>query len=294
MKNIIVALFFVSFLYSQRPQVIIKVPVEDNFELKVIASCSLDTVDTTRFIFKYTLINLPTSGQPVRLFEITNDTSKFACEPADTTIVPQNWRKFINETFWLADPDLPSNLLPGDTLSGFIYKTWRLPDVGYWYAEGKDTIIFPELSCEDTTVYPAEEEWVRDSLNKIYYKKTPFRPGKYGFTLASGPFPPMIPSRPWGHYPDSAFIHLRDRLNKCNEQGWVTSHAYEQILKMINDAEDHVSHGRLEESKKALTHLLETLERLRQQQEIKDESFYIMFYRTKYIRDNLWYHTQGK
>ena len=50
MKNIIVALFFVSFLYSQRPQVIIKVPIEDNFELKVIASCSLDAVDTTRFI----------------------------------------------------------------------------------------------------------------------------------------------------------------------------------------------------------------------------------------------------
>jgi len=40
--------------------------------------------------------------------------------------------------------------------------------------------------------------------------------------------------------------------------------------------------------------MIETLERLRQQQEIKDESFYIMFYQTKYIRDNLWYHTQGK
>jgi hypothetical protein len=293
MKKMMVALLFVSFLYSQRPQVIIKVPVEDNFELKVIASCSLDTVDTTRFIFKYTLISLPTSGQPVRFWEITNDTSKFACEPADTTIAPQNWRKFINETYWWADPDFPSNLLPGDTLSGFIYKTWRLPDVGYWYAEGKDTIVCPEILCEENP-WIGEEEWVEDSLRKIYYKKTPFGPGKYGFTLASGPFPPMKSSLPGGLYPDSAFIHLRDRLNKCNEQGWVTSHAYEQILKMINDAEDHVSHGRLEESKKALTHLLETLERLRQQQEIKDEAFYIMFYRTKYIRDNLWYHTQGK
>ncbi len=251
-------------------------------------------MDTTRFVFKYTLINLPTSGQPVRFWEITNDTSFFASEYTDTTIAPQNWEAEPSKTTMWFRQIGTSGLLPGDTLSGFIYKTWRLPDAGYWYAEGEDTLVTTELSCEDTTVYPAEEAWVEDSLKKIYYKKTPFGPGKYGFTLASGPFPPMIPSRPWGHYPDSAFIHLRDRLNKCNEQGWVTSHAYEQILKMINDAEDHVSHGRLEESKKALTHLLETLERLRQQQEIKDESFYIKFYRTKYIRDNLWYHTQGK
>jgi hypothetical protein len=206
-----VALLFVSCLYSQRPQVIIKVPIEDNFELKVIASCSLDTVDTTRFVFKYTLISLPTSGQPVWLFKITNDTSFLASEYSDTTIAPQNWKAGPSKkTMWFREIGT-SGLLPGDTLSGFIYKTWRLPDVGYWYAEGKDTIIFPELSCEDTTVYPAEEEWVEDSLNKIYYKKTPFGPGKYGFTLASGPFPPMIPSRPWGHYPDSAFINLNDR-----------------------------------------------------------------------------------
>jgi hypothetical protein len=176
----------------------------------------------------------------------------------------------------------------------FYLQTWRLPDVGYWYAEGEDTLVTPEVWCEDTTVYPAEEEWVEDSLNKIYYKKTPFGPGKYGFTLASGPFPPMKSSLPGGLYPDSAFIHLRDRLNKCKQQGWVTSHVYEQILTMINDAEDHVSHGKLEESKNALTHLLETLERLRQKQEIKDEAFYIIFYRTKYVRDNLWYHYPGK
>jgi hypothetical protein len=294
MKKIIIIFLFISFLYSQRPQVIIKVPIEDNFELKVIASCSLDTVDTTRFIFKYTLINLPTSGQPVRLFEITNDTSKFACEPADTTIVPPNWRKFINKTFWWADPNFPSNFLPGDTLSGFIYKTWRLPDVSYWYAEGKDTIVCPELWYEDTTVYAGELPWVEDSLKKIYYKKTPFGPGRYGFTLGSGPFPPMKSSWPWGTYPDSAFIHLRDRLNKCNEQGWLTSHAYEQILRMINQAEDHVSHGRLEQSKRTLTHLLRTIERLREQQKIKDEAFYVMYYRTKYVRDNLWYKSPGK
>jgi hypothetical protein len=293
MKKTMIIFLFISFLYSQRPQVVIKVPIKDNFELKVIGSCSLDTIDTTRFMFKYTLISLPASGQPVRLFKITNDTSFLASEYTDTTIAPQNWEaRPRKKTMWLREIGT-SGLLPGDTLSGFIYKTQRLPDVGYWYAEGEDTIICPEVLCEENP-WIGEEEWVEDSLNKIYYKKTPFGPGKYGFTLGSGPFPPMVPSRPWGHYPDSAFIHLRDRLNKCKQLGWVTSHAYDEINRLINDAEDHVSHGRLEESKKALTHLLETLERLRQQQEIKDESFYIMFYRTKYIRDNLWYHIQGK
>jgi hypothetical protein len=287
MKKIIIIFLFISFLYSQRPQVIIKVPIEDNFELKVIASCSLDTVDTTRFIFKYTLISLPTSGQPVGMFEIVN--APLQNEPSDTTIAPTGWEAPLKKSYWSW-----GTLLPGDTLSGFIYKTWRLPDVSYWYAEGKDTIVCPELWCEDTTVYPAEEEWVEDSLRKIYYKKTPFGPGRYGFTLASGPFPPMNSSWPGGTYPDSEFIHLRDRLNKCNEQGWLTSHAYEQILRMINQAEDHVSHGRLEQSKRTLTHLLRTIERLKEQQKIKDEAFYVMFYRTKYVRDNLWYKPPGK
>jgi hypothetical protein len=294
MKRIIVTLLFVSLLYSQRLQVIIKVPVKDNFELKVIASCSLDTVDTTRFIFKYTLISLPTSGQPVRFFEITNDTSFLASEYTDTTIAPQNWEaEPPKTTMWFRQIGT-SGLLPGDTLSGFIYKTWRLPDVSYWYAEGKDTIVCPEVWCEDTTVYAGELPWVEDSLNKIYYKKTPFGPGKYGFTLGSGPFPPMNSSWPWGHYPDSAFIHLRDRLNKCKQQGWVTPHAYDEINRIIGHAWNHIENGRLEQSKNTLTRLLRTLERLKEQQKIKDEAFYVMFYRTKYVRDNLWYKPPGK
>jgi hypothetical protein len=293
MKKIIIIFLFISFLYSQRPQVIIKVPVEDNFELKVIASCSLDTTDTTRFIFKYTLISLPTSGQPVRLFKITNDTSFLASEYTDTTIAPQNWEaRPRKKTMWFRQIGT-SGLLPGDTLSGFIYKTRRLPDVGYWYAEGEDAIICPEVLCEENP-WIAEEEWVEDSLKKIYYKKTPFGPGRYGFTLGSGPFPPMNSSWPWGHYPDAAFIHLRDRLNKCKQQGWVTPHAYDEINRIIGHAWNHIENGRLEQSKRTLTHLLRTLERLKEQQKIKDEAFYVMFYRTKYVRDNLWYKPPGK
>jgi len=293
MKKTIIIFLFISFLYSQRPQVIIKVPVKDNFELKVIVSCSLDTADTTRFIFKYTLISLPTSGQPVRFWEITNDTSFLASEYTDTTIAPQNWEaRPPKTTMWFRQIGT-SGLLPGDTLSGFIYKTRRLPDVGYWYAEGEDTLICPEVLCEENP-WIGEEEWVEDSLNKIYYKKTPFGPGKYGFTLASGPFPPMKSSLPGGLYPDSAFIHLRDRLNKCNEQGWVTSHAYDEINRLIEHAWTHIDNGRVEQSKSTLTRLLRTLERLREQQKITDEAFYIMFYRTKYVRDNLWYHYPGK
>lgn len=286
MKKIIIIFLFISSLYSQGPQVIIKVPVKDNFELKVIPSCSLDTQDTTRFIFKYTLINLQTSGQPVRMFTIAK--GPLQAEPSDTTIAPANWGAPLKKSYW------DGRILPGDTLSGFIYKTWRLPDISYWYAEGEDTIVTPEVWCEDTTVYASELEWVRDSLNKIYYQKTPFGPGKYGFTLGSGPFPPMKSSWPWGNYPDSAFIHLRDRLNKCKEQGWVTSHAYDEIDRIIAHAWNHIEHGRLEQSKNTLTRLLRTFERLKEQEKIKVEAFYIMYYRTKYVRDNLWYHPPAK
>jgi hypothetical protein len=213
----------------------------------------------------------------------------YKMNPLTLLLLQQVGKHLLKKSYWSW-----GTLFPGDTLSGFIYKTWRLPDVSYWYAEGKDTIFCPELWCEDTTVYPAEEEWVEDSLNKIYYKKTPFGPGRYGFTLASGPFPPMNSSWPWGHYPDAAFIHLGDRLNKCNEQGWVTPHAYDEINRLIEHAWNHIENGRVEQSKSTLTRLLRTLERLREQQKITDEAFYIMFYRTKYVRDNLWYHYPGK
>jgi len=90
-KNYSYIIIYFSSLFSKTTSYNKSSPIEDNFELKVIASCSLDTTDTTRFIFKYTLISLPTSGQPVRLFKITNDTSFLASEYTDTTIAPQNW-----------------------------------------------------------------------------------------------------------------------------------------------------------------------------------------------------------
>jgi len=34
---------------------------------------------------------------------------------------------------------------------------------------------------------------------------------------------------------------------------------------------------------------MKTLERLKAHGKITDEAFYILYYRTKYVRDNLWY-----
>lgn len=275
-KNIFILVFYIYFLNSQVPNHGFIAPVVDSFELKIIASVSQDSTDTTFFVFKYTLINTSNSKQPIDLFEIINGPRQN--EPADTVIAPSNWETPLKESFWQAKAEI-QGLSPGDTLTGFIYKTWRLPDISYWYAEGRDTFYIPIIF----------DEKAAESLDIYYYRKTPFGPGKYGKTVGSGPPPPMKSSWPWGHYPDSAFIHLRDRLFKCKQEGWVTEHAYDQIYRIIGHAWNHIENGRLEQSKKTLTRLMKTLQRFKEQEKITPEAFYILYYRTKYVRDNLWY-----
>ncbi|MEO0245284.1 MAG: hypothetical protein ABIM82_02920, partial [candidate division WOR-3 bacterium] len=221
-------------------------------------------------------------GQPINYFKVAHEPPWAPI--VDTVIPPVNWECIPEKPCWLSkeiSPNVWADLYPGDSLSGFIFHDRKLPDIGYWYSEGMDTIVFPQVINMDV-------EELEDSLQKIYYNKTPFGPGKYGYTVGPGPYPPMKPIWPWGHYPDSAFLHLRDRLEKCKEQGWVTQHAYDQIWRLIGHALNHLQQGRLEQSKRTLTRLMETLERLKGQEKITEEAFYILYYRTKYVRDNLW------
>ncbi|MEO0262078.1 MAG: hypothetical protein ABIM49_07080 [candidate division WOR-3 bacterium] len=282
MKGKILFLVIIQFFYLKAQQIIL--PVNDNFELKVKVKVSIHPSDSSKFIYEYSIKNMPTSGQPICSFDVSNELSWSLV--VDTVIPPVNWECIPEKPCWQSkriskSPDIWADLYPGDSLSGFIFHDRKLPDIGYWYSEGMDTIVFPQVINMDV-------EELEDSLQKIYYNKTPFGPGKYGHTVGPGPYPPMKPIWPWGHYPDSAFIHLRDRLEKCKEQGWVTQHAYDQIWRLIGHALNHLQQGRLEQSKRTLTRLMETLERLKGQEKITEEAFYILYYRTKYVRDNLW------
>ena len=283
MKGKILFLVIIQFFYLKAQQIIL--PVNDNFELKVKVKISIHPSDSSKFIYEYSIKNMPTSGQPVKYFKISNERELPWPPIVDTVFSPINWKGIHNKPSWLSkeiSPNVWAYLYPGDSLSGFIFHDRKLPDIGYWYSEGMDTIVFPQVINMDV-------EELEDSLQKIYYNKTPFGPGKYGHTVGPGPYPPMKPIWPWGHYPDSAFLHLRDRLEKCKEQGWVTQHAYDQIWRLIGHALDALERCRLEQSKRTLTRLMETLERLKGQEKITEEAFYILYYRTKYVRDNLWY-----
>ena len=286
MKRIIFLILSFFYLYSQ------EIIPGNKIDIEIKVKISIDTIpqgDTTieEFKFEYKLKSLPTSEQFLWVFafplELKNisDTSKIKeiSAPGSWWDKLPGFSRFGVYGDWLCfiPYDTTDFLPPGDSLSGFYITTTLFPDIGDVYVEGDHPLpAFPEGHAPD--FIPG------------YDDLTPYGPGKVYKTVVFSVEPPMGSSGiPWGNYPDSAFIHLRDRLNKCKEQGWVTEHAYEQILRMINQAENHVANGRLAQSKNTLTRLLKTLERLKEQEKIKVEAFYIMFYRTKYVRDNLWY-----
>ncbi|MEO0297390.1 MAG: hypothetical protein ABIN23_08095 [candidate division WOR-3 bacterium] len=270
-------------LYSQREEVQIIVPVEDNFELEVKTIISIDSLDTLRFIFKYTLISSPSSGQPVRLFEISPPFGK----DGDTSIAPNHWSTLgtPRRSSWNSNGKR-YHLTPGDTLSGFVFITKELPDISYWYAEGSDTIYTPEI--RGGPPYVGEEKWVRDSLFKIYYNKTPFGPGKYGYTVGPGPLPPG-----WWNFDstmyfvsDSGFYHLIDKTNKCFEQNWLLERAKNHLISMYERALRHYQNNRVEQAQRVLKQVMSYLERERGNL-VFDEAFYILYYRTKFVREHL-------
>ncbi|MEO0254440.1 MAG: hypothetical protein ABIN20_03335 [candidate division WOR-3 bacterium] len=288
MKKFLLLCLIVCFnLYSQREEVQIIVPVEDNFELEVKTIISIDSLDTTRFIFKYTLISSPSSGQPVRLFEISPPFGK----DGDTSIAPNHWSTLgtPRRSSWNSNGER-YDLLPGDTLSGFVFIIKELPDISYWYAEGSDTIYFPEI--RGGPPYISEKKWVRDSLNKIYFRKTPFGPGKYGYTVGPGPLPPGWWKRwSWGDstyfVSDSGFYHLIERLNKCFELNWLKQRARDHLLRIYERAlVNYRTHG-IEHAQRVLNQAISYLKRERGKL-IFDEGFYILYYRTIFVRDHLW------
>ncbi|MEO0267385.1 MAG: hypothetical protein ABIM36_04525 [candidate division WOR-3 bacterium] len=283
MKRQFFVLLFFAFLKAQQ----IILPTVDNFELivkvSVKDSVSLTYPYETHYIYEYTLINSPSSGQPVYIFEIPW-FARYYYPPlyhylkGDTSFSRLGYKTIPKRACWLH-----LSIRPGDTVSGFVFITKELPSISDAYAQGFDSVIV----CPE--VYGLPEDIAEDTLNKIYFERTPYGPGKVYKTVGPGPYPPMKPIWPWGHYPDSAFIHLGDRLGKCKEQGWLTQHAFEEIKRIIGHAWNHIQQGRLEQSKRTLTRLMETLERLKGQEKITEEAFYILYYRTKYVRDNLWY-----
>ena len=281
MKGKILFLVIIQFFYLKAQQIIL--PVNDNFELKVKVKVSIHPSDSSKFIYEYSIKNMPTSGQPVKYFKISNERELPWPPIVDTVFPPINWRCIPNKPSWQAEwkPDIYPILHPGDSLSGFIFHDRKLPDIGYWYSEGMDTIVFP-------TVIEGDVEELEDSIQKIYYNKTPFGPGKYGYTVVSGPLPPGEWNFDSTMYfvSDSGFYHLIDKTNKCFEQNWLKERAKNHLISMYERGLRHYQNNRVEQARKVLSQIIDYLERERGNL-VFDEAFYVLYYRTKFVSEHL-------
>jgi hypothetical protein len=282
MRKIMFLCFMGSLVFGEQPVII----PGNKVDIEIKVSVSFDTT-TSLFTFNYKLKSLPTSEQNLWDFRIPLKDTSYKSKITEVSGPPPDWWNDIGEDalykfgYWIpwGPLDSLSFLRPGDSLSGFSFKTTLFPDVGDAYVEG----YHPAPSFPEGHVPPIIEG---------YENLTPYGPGKVYKTVVLGKEPSMGSSN--GNYPDSAFRDLRHKLAECEFEGWISNKIYWDLRRVIDRAWDFIKDGRLEQSKRTLTHLLRTLERLKEEQKIKDEAFYVMFYRTKYVRDNLWYKPPGK
>ncbi|MEM1974369.1 MAG: hypothetical protein QXN68_06235 [Thermoplasmata archaeon] len=281
-KQFLVVLLFFAFLKAQQ----IILPTKDNFEFIVKVSVKDTEIPSppygTRYVYEYTLINSPSSGQPICVYEIPWSAeyyypSLYHYLKGDTSFSRVGYSTIPKRASW---PDLC--IQPGETASGFVFITKELPSISDAYAEGLDTLIFtPE-------VYGLSEDIMEDTLRKIYYERTPYGPGKVYKTVGPGPLPPGWWEGDSTMYfvSDSGFYHLIDKTNKCFEQNWLLERAKNHLISMYERALRHYQNNRVEQAGRVLKQVMSYLERERGNL-VFDEAFYILYYRTKFVREHL-------
>ncbi|CUT05414.1 hypothetical protein [Candidatus Kryptobacter tengchongensis] len=282
-RQFLIVLLFLFFAILKAQQIIL--PTVDNFELSVKVSVS-DTVlpshpDRTCYVYKYTLINSPSSGQPVYIFEIPW-FARYYYPPLYHYLKGDTSFSVIGHPISKRASWLDLNIKPGDTVSGFVFITKELPSISDAYAEGLDTVVFtPE-------VYGLPEDVAEDTLNKIYYERTPYGPGKVYKTVGPGPLPPGEWNFDSTMYfvSDSGFYHLIDRVNKCFEQNWLKERAKDHLTRMYERGLRHYQNNRVEQARKVLSQIIDYLERERGNL-VFDEAFYVLYYRTKFVSEHL-------
>ena len=282
------AFFFFSVIRVQVDSFEVLIPEEDKFDFVMEVTLQETTWrDTTAFFYRYTLINLPSSQQPVgALFlyyvplEVFNP-DEFELKSVNTPV----------ESLWVekdgivrvGNPKttsigLENNfLLPGDTAHMYILSYRFLPALTYWWAYGEDSIAVVEIrggESEDRAI------WIADSVTEALgvFKQTPFGPGKYGRTVGPGPLPPSTP--------DSMFLHLLDRVKACHDLGWMSDRAFRRLNSMIRHAYTQSYNFTAFDPVRGarnMNRIVRTIERLHNQGEIQDEAFYVLYYRARYI-----------
>jgi|GEM_PF-1683313 len=294
MSVIMIFLIISAHVIYDKDGIKIIVPDHDNFELTVNVSVrdSEDINGITHYIYEYTLINAPTSGSPVWCFEIPRSVyykfsgivSVYDFKNGDTTISVAGWPCIPKDAYWRSGSSGSLDLMPGDTLSGFIFITREIPDISFWNAVGTDTIYCPRvIGCS------AEAEWVEDTIEKTYDAKTPFGEGKYGKTLGPGPNPPGYEEYGSYYVTREGFQHLIDKANGCYDMGWITrKQTRDHIIGMIERARNHYDGGRYRQMRHVLEQLLQYIEDKRGSL-ILENGYYILYYRTRFVMEHIYY-----
>ncbi|MCM8808373.1 MAG: hypothetical protein NC926_10650, partial [Candidatus Omnitrophica bacterium] len=163
MKRQFLVLLFFALLKAQQ----IILPTVDNFELivkvSVKDSVSLTYPYETHYIYEYTLINSPSSGQPVYIFKIPW-FARYYYPPLYHYLKGDTSFSVVGHPISKRASWLDLNIKPGDTVSGFVFITKELPSISDAYAQGFDSVIV----CPE--VYGLPEDVAEDTLNKIYYE----------------------------------------------------------------------------------------------------------------------------
>lgn len=288
------------------------IPTEDNFELSVIPIVK-ETIWTNGYgevinVFKYNYkvisssisrqyvwkFEIPRSSNMSKVWEVYEYKPYFYKDGLASYPLNENWlpvEKLANWTLKICYEG--PGLLPDDSIE-FVFISIEIPDLSYWYAEGEDTIITGGVFGGPP--YVGEEQFIQDSISAHAYNKTPFGPGRYGKTTGPGPNPPMVYDEdyPWyqGRHPKAAYLHLQDRIMHCMRAEWIQdSRIKDHIWRNIWKAADLNSAGKSDRAKDILGDLLTYLDRQKNKKnrKITEEGYYTLYYRIRYVKDNMWY-----
>jgi len=255
--------------------VVVLIPEDDRFEISLRVQVA-ETLwrDSVRFVYRYTIRNLPTSPLPLFRLGIGGYTP-FGTVPWEIDSVWVNRPEMVRRNSGISAWGF-SFFPPGETIEATVISP-RMPDIVYWYGYGEDSVPIPTVlgAGED-----AEEAVMIDSLlREMYFNKTlgktPLGGGKYGYTVGMGPLP----------YPslDSMVIHLQVRNDTAFALGWMSGRAHERLGRLLDQALRWAREERMDRFRATLERFLSTLERLHNQGEVQYEAYVVLFYRGRYV-----------
>ncbi len=239
------------------------------------------------FFYQYTVKNLSTSEQKLWLIQAILPKSE------DTVYIPEkgsnnsHWKvRFLKGkghfgALYCTTVDSLQDIFPNDSIIIW-YKVYGslLPDVSDLYIEGD----------APPPTFPDEppENW-EEVYGIKYYSLTPYGPGKVYKIAGPGAYPPGYWYYDSYYVTSEGFSHLIDRVNKCYELGWINRvQVRNHLNNLLERAKKDYEAGRFRQMRQVLDQAIEYIQGKRGSS-INDNAFYILYYRTIFVKEHLEY-----